>query len=87
MKLPLFRTKAKRRTLLVLAAALGGAVAWRILHTDSDTVDPAIKAKADRLRSEIQDYTPPENNVPDTADLPPPKQIQPSTKKPILGGP
>jgi hypothetical protein len=87
MKLPLFRTRGKRLTLLVLAAALGSAALWRVLHTDSDAVDPAIKAKADRLRSDIQDYTPPENNVPDTADLPPPKQIQPSKKQPILGGP
>ncbi len=81
----LFRTRAKRLTLVALAVALGGAIAWRVLHTESDEVDPAIDAKAERLRSDIQDYTPPENNVPDTPDLPTPTQIQPSTRKPKQG--
>lgn len=78
----LFQGRSKRLAIFVLVVALGSIVASRALHTESDEVDPAIKAKADKLRSEIQDYAPPENNMPDKPELPPPKHIQPSTKRP-----
>ena len=85
MKLPLFRTRSKRLTLLALVAALAAAAVWKVAHSESDSVDAATKAKAEKLRSEILDYTPPETNVPDTTDLPPPTKLQPSTRKPKPG--
>jgi hypothetical protein len=60
--------------LVVLAA---GTSIWRMTRAGSGSnVDAAAEARAEQLRSEIQDYTPPEQNVPDTAPKPEKLQTQ-----------
>jgi hypothetical protein len=65
----------------ILFVAVGVTV-WRLgAGGDGSGVDKAANERAEKIRSEIQDYTPPELNVPDTAPRPEKLQTQ-STRQP-----
>lgn len=70
----------------LLLVGVGGSMVWRVRAAGlTSSVDPAATERAARIRSEIQDYTPPEANVPDTA--PRPTSLQPrATRQPKQAG-
>ena len=67
---------------IVVAAVVAGAAGstiWRMTAGQrGPRPRPEIEARAERIRSEILDYTPPELNVPDTAPRPEKLQTQPT---------
>jgi hypothetical protein len=82
VRTPATRKKARTIIVIIMVTAAAGLTVWRLsTQARPESVDPAMVERANKIQSEIQDYSPPEQNVPNTAPQPatlqPPRTRQP----------